>query len=75
MSTLAMEVDATLGKLDPPTAAKLTRLVRDALALARPDEKVETELTEDYFEDVIGGYVDLEFERPTQGELPATKVW
>ena len=36
MSSLALEVDRTLQHLDAETAARLERLVRDALALVQP---------------------------------------
>ena len=38
MSTLALEVDQTLQQLDAETAARLERLVRDALASVKPAE-------------------------------------
>ena len=36
MNALAIEVDQTLRSLDPKTAARLERLVRDALELVNP---------------------------------------
>lgn len=36
MHALALEIDETLRQLDPQTAARFERLVRDAAALARP---------------------------------------
>lgn len=36
MNALAIEVDQTLRSLDPTTAARLERLVRDALDLVSP---------------------------------------
>jgi hypothetical protein len=36
MSTLALEIDETLQQLDAETAARLERLVRDAMALVKP---------------------------------------
>lgn len=41
MSTLASEIDQTLQSLDADTAARLERLVRDALALVRPAGNLE----------------------------------
>ena len=38
MSSLALEVDRALQHLDAETAARLERLVRDALALVKPSE-------------------------------------
>jgi len=78
MSTLAQEVDATLFYLDPATAAKFERLIRDAVALVRSSaegQPVGASLDKAYFDSVIGAFADLEFDRPPQGDLPATKVW
>ena len=36
MSTLTLDLQATLKELDPDSATKLERLVRDAMALAEP---------------------------------------
>ena len=36
MSTLTSDLQATIEELDPDSAIKLERLVRDAIALARP---------------------------------------
>ena len=78
MSTLAIEVEATLGSLDPSTAAKFERLVRDAVALVRPAAQSAAHhpvLDNAYFDSVIGAFADIEFARPPQGELPAAKTW
>jgi predicted ATP-grasp superfamily ATP-dependent carboligase len=74
MSTLAMEVDATLKSLDAETAEKFSRLVRDAVALVQPNGRGAI-LDEDYFNSVIGGFADLEFARPEQGEFPTRTDW
>lgn len=73
MSSLAQKVDATLSALDPATAAKFEQLVRDAVALVRPS--AEPSLDAAYFDSVIGAFADLDFARPPQGDLPATKAW
>ena len=77
MSTLAQEVDATLDHLDPATAAKFKRLIRDAVALVSPtaSEKPAAALDQAYFDSVVGAFADVDFHRPAQGELPATKAW
>ena len=36
MSSLALEIETALSQLDQPTARRLERLVRDALALVNP---------------------------------------
>lgn len=38
MSTLALDLQATIEELDPDSATKLERLVRDAIALAQPSK-------------------------------------
>ena len=75
MSSLALEVEATLSSLDAPTAAKFERLIRDAVELVRPVGKPPNVLDESYFESVIGAFSEIEFERPAQGELPTVKTW
>ncbi|MDI1314425.1 hypothetical protein [Prosthecobacter sp.] len=40
MSSLALEIDLALQRLDPPKASRLERLLRDGLALALGDEAV-----------------------------------
>ena len=42
MSSLALEVDRTLQHLDAESAARLERLVRNALALVKPSETSAT---------------------------------
>lgn len=41
MSSLALEIDFALQRLDPPKASRLERLLRDGLALALADETSE----------------------------------
>ncbi len=38
MSSLALEIDQALQRLDPPKASRLERLLRDSLALALGDD-------------------------------------
>ena len=38
MSSLALEIDLALQRLDPPKASRLERLLRDSLALALGDD-------------------------------------
>ena len=40
MSTLTLDLQASLNDLDSDSATKLERLVRDAIALVRPAKKV-----------------------------------
>lgn len=73
MSSLSLQVDATLGRLDPATAEKFERLVLDAVALVSPPPGAALDCA--YFDSVIGAFADVAFERPSQGELPVAKVW
>jgi len=75
MSSLALEVEATLSSLDAPTAAKFERLIRDAVELGRPAGKPGNVLDNSYFDSVIGAFSDVESARPAQGELPTVKTW
>lgn len=75
MKSLALEVEATLSRLDAPTAAKFERLVRDAVDLVRPAGTAVNVLDDSYFDSVIGAFSDVEFARPEQGELPTLKTW
>ena len=47
MSSLALEIDQTLQQLDPVTASRLERLLRDALALIKPTVTSHGALNED----------------------------
>ena len=82
MSTLAIELDTIMNGIDPITAARLDRAVRDVMALAKPHisgEKVarlaEKGFPPGYFDQTAGAFADLEFDRPPQGELPPSKEW
>lgn len=45
MSSLAMEIDLALQRLDPPQASRLERLLRDSLALALGDDDTSERVT------------------------------
>ena len=44
MSTVTLDLQATLAELDADSAAKLERLVRDAIALAKPSKAKPVEV-------------------------------
>jgi hypothetical protein len=44
MNTLPLDLQATLDELDPDAASKLERLVRDAIALAKPSKPKPVEV-------------------------------
>lgn len=44
MSALTVDLQATLKELDPDSASKLERLVRDAMALAQPSKSKAVEV-------------------------------
>ncbi len=72
MSTLALDLQATLRKLDPDSATKLERLVRDAMDLAgpkdqAPDKKAEVDANGwpvGYFERTFGCAAGEEWDLP-----------
>ncbi|MDB6007246.1 MAG: hypothetical protein JWR15_4233 [Prosthecobacter sp.] len=45
MSSLALEIDLALQRLDPPKASRLERLLRDGLALALGDNAVAAHMS------------------------------
>lgn len=72
MSTLAFDLQHTLQELDSDSASKLERLVRDAIALARPKTSSPTKTEEvdangwpiGYFERTFGCAAGEEWELP-----------
>lgn len=74
MSSLAIDVDQVLSRLDPDTAQLLERAVRDALALAEhraANGAVSTDALGypvGYFEATAGSFANEPLEAPT--ELP-----
>lgn len=55
MSSLALEIDQTMRRLDAATASRLERLVRDALALVQRDMPAANESSGIRFPLVQGG--------------------
>ncbi len=77
MSSLAHELDERLNALSPNAAARLERMVREALAIVKePTTKVNSNgWPEDYFESTAGALADVAFERPPQGEYEKRAEW
>jgi hypothetical protein len=74
MSSLAVEVDQVLGRLDPETAQLLEKVVRDAIALAEHSAAKGAVPTDalgypiGYFEATAGSFANEPLEEPA--ELP-----
>lgn len=74
MTAIAQELDHRLQALDPETAARVERLVRDALALA------EAKVTADgwppgYFDRTAGSFAGEQLDRPAQGTAEQRANW
>jgi len=80
MSTLTEDLEATLTKLDTGDAARLERLVRDAMALTRPSKETPREVGENgwplgYFEETAGSFADEPFDFPSDLPLEPIPIW
>lgn len=81
MSTLAIDLQATLASLDNDSATKLERLVRDALALVRTAKQPDGRGVDangwpvGYFERTFGCLADQEFEAPADPPPEPLKEW
>ena len=69
MSTVTLDLQATLKNLDPDSALKLERLVRDAIALAQPSKVSAVEVDAKgwpvgHFEKYAGCLAGEEWEPP-----------
>ena len=69
MSTLTADLQATIAQLDPDSASKLERLVRDAMALAQPAQVKPVEVDAKgwpvgHFEKYAGCLAGEEWEPP-----------
>lgn len=76
MKSIAEELDRRLAQLDAPTAEKVERLVRDALALADgASARPLSSWPKDYFTRTAGSLAGEEFDRPQQGGSPEREAW
>lgn len=83
MSMLTLDLQATLNELDPDSATKLERLVRDAMALVQPDKKAAPPATEvdkngwpvGYFEQTAGCFANEPFDFPADPPLEPIANW
>jgi len=81
MSTIALDLQTTLKELAPDSAIKLERLVRDAIALARPARKPDDQGVDangwpiGYFERTAGCFADQPFEAPDDPPPEPLKEW
>ena len=80
MSTLTSDLQATIEELDPTSAAKLERLVRDAIALARPSKSQSDPVDANgwpvgHFEKYAGILAGEEWEPPADPPPEPTPDW
>lgn len=80
MSTLAADLQTTLKQLDPDSASKLERLVRDAMALAQPPKSKVGEVDANgwpvgYWEKFAGCLADEEWDLPDDPPPEPTPEW
>ena len=80
MSTLALDLQATLKELDPDSATKLERLVRDAMALAQPAKAKSGAVDAKgwpvgYFEETAGCFANERFDFPADLPLEPIATW
>ena len=80
MSTLTLDLQATLRQLDSDSATKLERLVRDAMALAQPSKALSVEVDAKgwpvgYFEATAGCFANEPFDFPADLPLEPIANW
>lgn len=80
MSTLTADLQATIAQLDPDSASKLERLVRDAMALAQPAQAKPVEVDAKgwpvgFFEETAGCFANEPFDFPADLPLEPIANW
>jgi hypothetical protein len=78
MSSLALDLDRLLSRIDPETAALLERTVRDAIALAErrsPPPRDALGYPAGYFEATAGSFVDEPLDAPPELPLQSRESW
>lgn len=82
MSTLALDLQATLKELDADSASKLERLVRDAMTLVRPASRIAPPGAVDkngwpvgFFEETAGSFANEPFDFPADLPLEPIATW
>ena len=81
MSTLAVDLQATLAEIDADSATKLERLVRDAIELARPPNKPELSMIDangwpvGHFEKYAGSLAGDDWNPPEDPPTEPLTVW
>lgn len=83
MSTLTMDLQATLKELDSDSATKLERLVRDAIDLAQPSKAKPASAgavdkngwPAGFFEETAGSFANEPFDFPTDLPLEPIANW
>lgn len=80
MSTLTLDLQATLRQLDPDSATKLERLVRDAMALAEQPKAKPAAVDAKgwpvgFFEETAGCFANEPFDFPADLALEPIAHW
>ena len=80
MSTLTSDLQATIAAIDPDSATKLERLVRDAMALAQPSKARPVEVDAKgwpvgFFEETAGCFANEPFDFPADLPLEPIANW
>jgi hypothetical protein len=80
MSTVSLDLQATLRELDADSASKLERLVRDAIALAQPSKAKPGEVDAKgwpvgYFKETAGCFASEPFDFPADPPLGPIAHW
>ena len=82
MSTITLDLQATLKELDSDSATKLERLVRDAMALVQPARKMAADGAVDkngwpvgFFEETAGCFANEPFDFPADLPLEPIATW
>lgn len=80
MSTLTADLQATIAELDPDSASKLERLVRDAMALAQPSKAQPVAVDAKgwpvgFFEETAGCFANEPFDFPADLALEPIAHW
>ena len=80
MSTLTLDLQATLKQLDLDSATKLERLVRDAMALVQPSKAKPVEVDAKgwpvgFFEETAGCFANEPFDFPADLPLEPIANW
>jgi hypothetical protein len=79
VTTIALELERTLERLEPEKAKVLESKVREAISLVEKEEDLPTleeiKLRRPDLAHIIGAWEDKEFDLPPDLPLPTAKTW